>query len=208
MRSDAIRGVQRVFIGAVAVALLVFLMAQVWAAIAEKGPSARLKRLMPSIGAELIESPLTAAQAEHPLELSPGQLADLRGLPRDTLVFLNFWATWCQPCRDELPSMLRLRQTLADRRFAMVAVSYDESWDEIGEFFTRFFGGAPRSDQLLVLRDPAGEGQTLLRERLGTSRLPDTYVIYNGVVLARFVNARNWMDPTIVEYFQKLAPPR
>jgi len=172
--------------------------------------SARILRLMPAIGAELVDLPLTAEQGEWPLETPQDTLLRLGDLPRDTLVFLNFWATWCPPCREELPSMLQLRESLADRRFMMVAVSYDEDWPTIRGFFSRWLGGMPSQAQLVLLRDPAGgdDDAPSLRRTLGTDKLPDTYVLYNGRIIARFVNARDWIEPAIVEYFRQLAPAR
>ncbi|TNF25942.1 MAG: TlpA family protein disulfide reductase [Deltaproteobacteria bacterium] len=165
---------------------------------------------MGGIGAEIVDQSMTDEQQGWSLEAGPGKTFDLRQLPRDTVVFLNFWATWCKPCRDELPSMLRLRQRLADRRFTMVAVSYDESWDDIESFFKQVAGSMPPPEQLVIVRDPkAGEeGVRTLRETFGTTAIPDSYVIYNGRVISRFVNARNWTDPSIVEYLQRLAPKR
>src|SRR6266542_5840074 len=62
-------------------------------------------------------------------------LAQLRG----QVVFVNFWATWCPPCREEMPSMVRLGQELARRhpgRFRMIAVSVDDGWDPVKEYFS------------------------------------------------------------------------
>ncbi len=176
----------------------------------ERDPRNRVLRLMPAIAAELMDAPLGEAEAAWPLESSAGTVLRLGDLPRDTLVFLNFWATWCPPCRDELPSMLRLREALADRRFLMVAVSYDDDWATIRGFFARWLGQMPSDGQLVVLRDGAAAETPggVLRQRFGTDKLPDTYVIYNGRILARFVNARDWLDPAIVEYFKTLAPAR
>src|SRR5690606_14351368 len=114
---------------------------------------------------------------------------------------------WCPPCREELPSMFRLRQEMGDRRFMMVAVSYDEAWSDIRDFFQRWVGRTPSETMMLLLKDPILEEGLTLRETFGTRELPDSYVIYDQRVIARFVNARNWIDPTIVEYFSKLAPP-
>jgi thiol-disulfide isomerase/thioredoxin len=189
------------------VALIAFVLLQALMNARASGPEARVKTLMQQIRAELVDAPLTPAQASWALETEDGQTYQLGALPSDTIVFLNFWATWCPPCREELPSMLRLRDTMGDYRFAMVAVSYDEGWDDIREFFTRWIGRTPAPQQLFVVRDPKNEPGTSLRETFGTTSLPDTYVIYNGRVLARFVNTRNWVDRAVVDYFKALAPP-
>ncbi len=67
-------------------------------------------------------------------------------------------------------------------------------------------GGVPR--ELRLARDPITEESGMLRTSFGTYKLPETYVIRNGRVLARFVNARRWTDDTIVEYFERLLEVR
>jgi len=203
---DAARRVRGLFVGASAVALVALLLVLVAHGSSSAGSSSRALRLMPSIGAELIGTELSATQAGWTLEGPDGATTLAAALPRDTLVFLNFWATWCAPCREELPSMFRLRQELADRRFMMVAVSYDESWDDIRQAFQRWFQRTPTRQQLEVLRDPILDDGKTLRDTFGTTKIPDTYVILNGRILARFVNARDWTDPNIVSYFRTLAP--
>src|SRR5512141_840627 len=81
--------------------------------------------------ADVVAPPVTVQTPDgRPLALS-----DLRG----QVVFVNFWATWCPPCRDEMPSMLQLGRNLAQAhpdRFRMVAVSVDEGgWDAVRQFF-------------------------------------------------------------------------
>lgn len=196
-------------------ALVVFFLIQTWSAVDNTGPAARVLELSSVIGAEQIQKPLTTDQANFEVELSSGQAvsklsvqAAISAATRQQpggLVFLNFWATWCKPCVRELPSMLELKRAMSGYNFSMLAVSYDESWSTVNDFFRRVFGGTPR--ELIVARDPAanGEEQQTLKFAFGTRKLPETYVIKNGRVLARFVNERNWTEPAIVEYFKRLA---
>lgn len=202
------QSVRSVFLFAAMMALIGFILAHVAMGERAGGGAQRMNELMASTRAELVELPLTQLQADWPLTDGSGKTFTLSALPPDTLVFLNFWATWCPPCREELPSMLGLSEAMRDRRFMMVAVSYDETWDEIRDFFTRWIGRTPPTSQLLIVKDEKLEPGTTLRETFGTDQMPDTYVVMNGQVLARFVNARNWTDPKIVEYFQMLAPTR
>lgn len=210
MNAKQAKFARKAFVIGLGAALAVFVIVKAFGAIGEQDPKARTERLMAKIGAEIVDQPMTAAQQAYVLELGPDKTFDLRQLPKDTLVFLNFWATWCKPCLDELPSMVSLQKALDGRPFAMVAVSYDSSWEDIEAFFTKWSGGMPTSDKLLVLRDPAAgeEKQKTLREAFGTRNIPDSYVILNGRVLARFVNARDWDDSSIVEYFELLIPGR
>ncbi len=200
---------RKAFVVASAVALALFILLQTWSAIQARGPGGRLRELMPAIGAQLVDRELPADLAALTLEGAPQQggvpfrLADV---PPGTTVFLNFWATWCEPCRRELPSMRELRRRMAGRPFLMVAVSYDEDWATIADFFNKTTGGLPR--ELLLARDPATDEAQMMRTRLGTRRLPETYVIRDGRVLARFVNERDWTDPQILAYFEGLTEPR
>jgi peroxiredoxin len=61
----------------------------------------------------------------------PIKLSDYRG----KLVFLNFWATWCLPCVEEMPEMEKLNKTFKDRKFQMLAVSVDTDWDVVKQFY-------------------------------------------------------------------------
>ena len=73
------------------------------------------------------------APAIAPAQLTtekPFQLADYRG----QWVFVNFWATWCAPCRDEMPSMEMLNRRL-NNKMKMVAVTVDQDWNEVNRFF-------------------------------------------------------------------------
>jgi thiol-disulfide isomerase/thioredoxin len=200
-------GARLAFVLVSAIALIAFVLVQVVSGAEGGGAEAQAKKLMPHIRAELVDRSLSAAQLQWPLEAGDGRSLTLAQLPRDQLIFLNFWATWCPPCREELPSMFRLRQQLMDRRFMMVAVSYDEAWSDISSFFQKWVGRLPAQSQIVLLKDPILEEGRTLRETFGTKELPDSYVIYDGRVIARFVNARNWIDPTIIAFFEKLAPP-
>ena len=114
------------------------------------------------------------------------------------VVFLNFWATWCPPCREELPAMADLARRMAEegRPFRMVAVSQDEGWQALREFF----GAAGPPAGITVALDPPGR----LSRMYGTEKLPETYVIgRKGRVLARWVNVRPWSSPQMVEWFER-----
>lgn len=117
------------------------------------------------------------------------QLASLRG----KWVLVNFWATWCPPCRDEMPSMEMLNRRFQDRNFAMLAVSVDENWGDVA----RFFGDTPPTFKVLWDR------QKVTARRYGTSKFPETYLIApDGRVAAKYVGPRDWYNQGTVEYFE------
>lgn len=198
--------VRRIFVTIAALALATFIVAQAISAVNATGPLSRARELMPVIGAERVDRELGQV-ATYPMELpevigGKQVMATLSEIPGDTVVFLNFWGTFCKPCVDELPSMLRLRRKLAGRPFKMIAVSYDEEWAAIRSFFDRVLGGMPT--ELVITRDPNEEEADQMRTLMGTSLIPDTYILRRGEVIAKFVNQRDWMDPKIVEYFLRL----
>jgi thiol-disulfide isomerase/thioredoxin len=134
----------------------------------------------------------------------PFTLADLKG----QVVFLNFWATWCPPCREEMPSMLQLGRELADRhpgKFRMVAVSVDDGWPEVA----RFFGGRlPQG--LTVVRD--GD-QSATRSYYCAARgacpdsykFPETYILdASGRLVGFVVGPRDWSEPGPRQFLQRL----
>jgi thiol-disulfide isomerase/thioredoxin len=110
------------------------------------------------------------------------QLRELRG----RAVLLHFWATWCPPCREELPGLLALgREQIMAGRLQVVAMSLDADWAPIREFF----GDQVPSE---VVRDLSGASKT----GYDLSTLPDTYLLAaDGSVRLRFGGARNWRSP-------------
>ncbi|MGZ5114268.1 MAG: TlpA disulfide reductase family protein [Usitatibacter sp.] len=79
-----------------------------------------------------------------------GRTVDLRDL-RGRVVLVNFWATWCDPCRDEMPSFERLRAKLDGKPFEVITVNYGEAVAKIEEFMRRY------KLSLTVLLDPDKE---------------------------------------------------
>jgi peroxiredoxin len=120
------------------------------------------------------------------------RLPDYRG----QVVVLNFWATWCPPCREEMPAMERLHQMVAGEDIAVVAINVGE--DE--ETIFRFTGDYPVTFPLLMDR----EGRIV--EEYPVIGLPTTYIIDpDGVIRHRAVGTREWDDPELVEELRALA---
>lgn len=117
-------------------------------------------------------------------------LTQLRGKP----VLLNFWATWCPPCIQEMPSLVQLQKQLGDK-VVILAVSEDAD-DAAYKQFVR-----DHNVDLLTVRDPKNTANTLY----GTFKFPETYVIdKDGVIRRKFIGPQAWTDPEFVEYLNKL----
>lgn len=115
------------------------------------------------------------------------RLSDFEG----SYVFLNFWATWCPPCIEELPSMDHLNQRLKARNFVMIAVSVDESWEEIDQFLARL----NREPSFLVLLDAE---KVVATEQYGTEKFPETYLISpQRRLLKKYPGAYDWTEASI-----------
>ena len=113
------------------------------------------------------------------------QLAGLKG----KIIFLNFWATWCGPCIEEMPSMEALYQHYKKTDFLFLTISVDCGGREsVRKFVERHRYRIP------ILLDPAG--QTL--ELFEISRIPATLIIdRNGRMMGRVIGPRNWSSPEV-----------
>ncbi len=122
-------------------------------------------------------------------------LADLNG----KLVVVNFWATWCPPCRREMPSLERLRQRLADRGLAVVAVDVGEDADTVFSF-TGQLEPAP-AFPLLLDRDSRA------MQAWKVKGLPTTFVVdARGRVIYRAVGGREFDHEAIVKQLESHLP--
>jgi len=118
-------------------------------------------------------------------------LASLRG----KVVLLNFWATWCKPCEDEMPAMERLYQALAPDGFELLAVSVDEQPDAVALFQQRLGLSFP------VLLDP----ERRISDVYQSYKFPESWLIdADGVLVARFVGPRDWDSPAYVDRVRSL----
>ena len=91
-------------------------------------------------GAALAESDIKPWKGKATLPLArtavDGKAVDLKDMKGRVLV-VNFWATWCEPCRDEMPSLQRLRDKLAGKPFEVITVNYGESAEKVAQFLDK-----------------------------------------------------------------------
>lgn len=118
-------------------------------------------------------------------------LSDFRG----KVVLINFWATWCPPCRDEMPSMESLQRQMDQSQFAILALTVDDSWDAVNQFMTQNGFTIP------VYSDFNRRIATLY----GTSKFPETYILdKQGKVAMKVIGPTDWTAPDMVTYLRKL----
>jgi cytochrome c biogenesis protein CcmG/thiol:disulfide interchange protein DsbE len=109
---------------------------------------------------------------------------------RGQVVLVNFWATWCKPCEDEMPAMERLYQSLRDEGFEMLAVSVDEDPAVVSAFRKRLRLSFP------ILMDPT----QVVARRYQTTGFPETVLVdQRGIVVERYVGPRDWDAPVYEE---------
>jgi peroxiredoxin len=123
----------------------------------------------------------------------PVSLADLRG----KVVFLNIWATWCAPCREEMPSMEKLYQRLhGNKSFVMLAVSQDtSSRAEVAAYVEK------HGYHFDVLLDPKNS----VAEAYKVTGVPETFIIDSGGrIVAHHSGAFDWSQPEIRDALEEL----
>lgn len=139
----------------------------------------------------------TAPAGDVALERPDGSTIRLRDYEGDAVI-LHFWATWCAPCRTELPMLLDLAEKApGQQRVVVLLVSVDESWATIRHFFN---GNVPSA----ILRDGTGA----LKDAYAVTTLPDTYVLRRGgIVAARMRGARDWSSSAARDSLATLVSP-
>jgi cytochrome c biogenesis protein CcmG, thiol:disulfide interchange protein DsbE len=114
---------------------------------------------------------------------------------RGQVVVLNFWATWCAPCVEELPSLVEMQRRMKGKGVTVLAVSVDVDEGAYRRFVK------DHNVNLLTVRDPDQKSNSLY----GTSKFPETYVIdRNGVMRRKFIGAVDWTEPEITDFLGKL----
>jgi thiol-disulfide isomerase/thioredoxin len=121
------------------------------------------------------------------------RLADYRG----QAVLINFWATWCEPCRDEMPSIQQLKSKLAGKPFVVLAVNVAESENRIAEFLRKL------PLDFTVLHDRNSEALKAWRVK----GLPASFVVApDGRIRYSHIGDFDWGDDAVVQIMNNLMP--
>ncbi len=106
---------------------------------------------------------------------------------RGRVVLLNLWATWCQPCRVEMPSLERLSRRLGSDGFRVVAVSIDDDADSVVAAYARQLGLS-----FDILHDPSAA----IKQAYQATGVPESWVINrDGVIIKKVIGASEWDGP-------------
>jgi cytochrome c biogenesis protein CcmG/thiol:disulfide interchange protein DsbE len=111
------------------------------------------------------------------------------------VVVLNFWATWCPPCIEEMPSLVQMQERMKSKGVTVLAVSVDADENDYRRFLR------DHNVNLLSVRDASQKSNELY----GTFKFPETYVIdRKGVVRRKFIGAVDWTEPEVIDFLGKL----
>ena len=114
---------------------------------------------------------------------------------RGQIVVLNFWATWCPPCVEEMPSLISMSQRMKDKGITVLGVSIDVDGDAYHRFLKEHGVTFP------TVRDPDQKSSRLY----GTSGWPETYIIdRKGIVRRKFIGPVDWNSTEVTQYLSKL----
>ena len=165
-------------------------------------------RLVAALLAALVAWPV-GAEAQQPLRLWDGgatpalQLPDLQGRThrlsdyRGKVVLINFWATWCAPCREEMPSIERLRQAMQGKPFAVLAVNLAEPEPRIRQFLQSMPLGFP------VLLDANMSATNAWKVR----QLPASFVVGpEGRIRYTYIGDLDWSSAAVRQTLSELLP--
>ena len=114
---------------------------------------------------------------------------------RGQVVVLNFWATWCPPCVEELPSLMNLQDRMRERGVTVLGVSIDVDGDAYHRFLKL------HNINFLTVRDP----EQKVAGMYGTTGWPETYIIdRQGVLRRKFVGPVDWNSPEVIGFLNRL----
>jgi peroxiredoxin len=121
----------------------------------------------------------------------PVRLADFRGKP----LIVNFWATWCPPCREEMPSMQRAHAAVSKEGIGLVAINVGEDADTVAEFL---------ADARVEFPLPLDEASKVVMS-YPVRGLPTTFVVDpDGRLTYVATGGREWDDPALLDQVRAL----
>ena len=121
------------------------------------------------------------------VDLATGDSVALRSHYRGHVTLVNIWATWCIPCKEEMPAMQRLYDSLSAEGFRIAAVSIDQEGPDVVKQFT-----GELNLTFDILQDRSGDIQRAYQ----TTGVPESFLIdTTGIIMKRVIGAHNWASP-------------
>lgn len=127
---------------------------------------------------------------DGPRPAPPGMLVDDGGRPitlanrKSTVTLIHFWSTWCPPCLDEVPSILKLEEELrSEHHFSLIMIAVDDDTEKVRTFLHDDIGKTLFDHDWKVTKS------------YGTDKLPETYLVVKDEIVHKFVGATDWQDP-------------
>jgi cytochrome c biogenesis protein CcmG/thiol:disulfide interchange protein DsbE len=130
------------------------------------------------------------------IDLATGDSVSLRQRYRGFVTLVNVWATWCAPCRIEMPAMEQAYQSLAPQGFRIAAVSIDEGSPEDVQEFGRELG---------LSFDLLQDRSTHVAQLYETTGVPESFLLdRNGIIVKRIIGPHDWSSPVNRALIQRL----
>lgn len=118
-------------------------------------------------------------------------LSDLRG----KVVIVDFWASYCQPCVEEAPSLNKLEEHIAPLGGTIIGISFDEDESSYENFLQAFSVNFP------TFRDPSRQ----IAASYGSSMIPETYIVdREGRIQRKLIGAQDWTSPDMLSFIDSL----
>jgi len=177
--------------------LIASLLLSLWSVELRAEPAASVQQMLENFGVQLPRESRPAPLFTLP-KLDGGEvsLADFHG----KLVLLHFWASWCVPCRHEMPLLHQMEQKMEQKMdaagFRMLCINVNRGGRrEVQAFIDQV------SPQFHTLLDPEGR----VRNRYAVRGLPTTYLIGgDGRIIGRIIGERDWSSPAVISMLMAL----
>ncbi|HET9086735.1 MAG TPA: TlpA disulfide reductase family protein [Acidobacteriaceae bacterium] len=139
-------------------------------------------------GCDRGRAPRQIGRVAPPFTIHDGSEAVTLRQYRGQVVLLNFWASWCPPCIEELPSLMALHRRMP--QLVILGVSIDEDAQAYHNFLLQ------NNIDFPTIREPSRATQNLY----GTVQIPESYVIdKSGHIVRKYVSAQDWTNPEILQ---------
>lgn len=122
---------------------------------------------------------------------------------RGKILVLNFWATWCPPCIDEMPSLVQMQHKMQPQGVTVLAVSVDDDSEAYHKFLK------DHKIDVLTVREGGTRGDngviSAVSNKYGTFKVPETYIIdRDGIIRRKFIGPVDWNKIEVIEYLSRL----